>query len=154
MACHPAYDLVSALQDARRDVDPGIEAACIARYLAATGLDPDRFRAAYALLGAQRNLRIMGIFTRLCLRDGKDRYLSFMPRVWGYVQRNLTHPALAPLAGAATVIAGCLLGMLRKPASALPGDEGDGAGGELDVTVTDDLGERGAQGGAAVVRQG
>ncbi|MFC3170035.1 tRNA (adenosine(37)-N6)-threonylcarbamoyltransferase complex ATPase subunit type 1 TsaE [Paracoccus fontiphilus] len=104
VACHPAYDLVSALQDARRDVDPGIEAACIARYLAATGLDPDRFRAAYALLGAQRNLRIMGIFTRLCLRDGKDRYLSFMPRVWGYVQRNLTHPALAPLAGAVAAL--------------------------------------------------
>ncbi|WP_374299297.1 tRNA (adenosine(37)-N6)-threonylcarbamoyltransferase complex ATPase subunit type 1 TsaE [Paracoccus sp. (in: a-proteobacteria)] len=104
VACHPAYDLVSALQDARRDVGPGIEAACIARYLAATGLDPDRFRAAYALLGAQRNLRIMGIFTRLCLRDGKDRYLSFMPRVWAYVQRNLAHPALAPLAGAVAAL--------------------------------------------------
>lgn len=98
VACHPAYDLVSALQDARRDVDPAIEADCIGRYLAATGLDPDRFRAAYALLGAQRNLRILGIFARLCLRDGKPRYLDFMPRVWGYVQRNLTHPALAPLA--------------------------------------------------------
>ena len=98
VSCHPAYDLVSALQDARRDVAPDIEAACIGRYLAATGMDEHRFRAAYALLGAQRNLRIMGIFTRLCLRDGKPRYLEFMPRVWGYVRRNLTHPALAPLA--------------------------------------------------------
>ncbi|WP_347138117.1 tRNA (adenosine(37)-N6)-threonylcarbamoyltransferase complex ATPase subunit type 1 TsaE [Paracoccus sp. SSK6] len=104
VACHPAYDLVSALQDARRDVDPQIEAACIARYLAATGLDGDRFRAAYALLGAQRNLRIMGIFTRLCLRDGKTRYLDFMPRVWGYIQRNLGHPALAPLAQAVAAL--------------------------------------------------
>lgn len=100
VACHPAYDLISALQDARRDVDPAVEAACIARYLAATGRDEERFRAAYALLGAQRNLRILGIFTRLCLRDGKPRYLDLMPRVWDHVRRNLAHPALAPLAGA------------------------------------------------------
>ncbi|WP_111557945.1 tRNA (adenosine(37)-N6)-threonylcarbamoyltransferase complex ATPase subunit type 1 TsaE [Paracoccus sediminilitoris] len=98
VAAHPAYDLVSALQDARRDVDPALETRAIDRYLAATGVDADAFRAAYALLGAQRNLRIMGIFTRLCLRDGKPRYLDFMPRVWGYVQRNLAHPALTELA--------------------------------------------------------
>lgn len=104
VACHPAYDLVSALQDARRDVDPSIEAACIARYLAATGLNEDRFRAAYALLGAQRNLRILGIFTRLCLRDGRPRYLDFMPRVWCYVRRNMAHPALAPLADAVAAL--------------------------------------------------
>ena len=88
------------MQDARRDVDPAIEAAEIARYIAATGVDGDRFRAAYALLGAQRSLRIMGIFTRLAQRDGKRRYLAFMPRVWDAIQRNLTHPALAPLAAA------------------------------------------------------
>lgn len=104
VSCHPAYDLVSALQDARRDVDPAIEAACIARYLAATGLDERRFRAAYALLGAQRNLRILGIFARLCLRDGKPRYLDFLPRVWGYVRRDLAHPALAPLARALSAV--------------------------------------------------
>ncbi|AUH33215.1 tRNA (adenosine(37)-N6)-threonylcarbamoyltransferase complex ATPase subunit type 1 TsaE [Paracoccus tegillarcae] len=98
VAAHPAYDLVSALQDARRDVDPAIETAMIDRYIAATGADARRFRAAYALLGAQRNLRIMGIFARLALRDGKLRYLAFMPRVWGYIGRNLAHPALAPLA--------------------------------------------------------
>lgn len=100
VATHPAYDLVSALQDARRDVAPEIEAAQIARYIAATGLDPDRFRAAYALLGAQRNLRILGIFTRLALRDGKRRYLAFMPRVWDALMRDLDHPALAPLRAA------------------------------------------------------
>ena len=60
----------------------------------------DRFRAAYALLGAQRSLRIMGIFTRLAQRDGKRRYLAFMPRVWDAIQRDLAHPALAPLAAA------------------------------------------------------
>ena len=72
--------------------------------MAATGLDPDRFRAAYALLGAQRNLRIMGIFARLCLRDGKPRYLDFMPRVWSHVRRNLAHPTLAPLAQAVAAL--------------------------------------------------
>ena len=100
VAVHPAYDLVSGLQDARRDVAPDIEDAQIARYVAATGLDEARFRAAYALLGAQRNLRIMGIFTRLAQRDGKRRYLAFMPRVWAAIQRDLAHPALAPLAQA------------------------------------------------------
>lgn len=104
VAAHPAYDLVSCLQDARRDVDPDIEAACIARYIARTGVDAARFRAAYALLGAQRNLRILGIFTRLAQRDGKPRYLAFMPRVWALVQRNLAHPALAELAEALAAI--------------------------------------------------
>lgn len=97
VSVHPAYDLVSGLQDARRDVDPAIEQAEIARYIAATNVDDARFRAAYALLGAQRSLRIMGIFTRLAQRDHKMRYLAFMPRVWAMIQRDLAHPALAPL---------------------------------------------------------
>lgn len=100
VATHPAYELASVLQDARRDVAPDLEKRTLARYLAATGLDAERFRAAYALLGAQRNLRIMGIFTRLCLRDGKDRYLDMMPRVWAAIARDIAHPALAPLAHA------------------------------------------------------
>ncbi|WP_265502293.1 tRNA (adenosine(37)-N6)-threonylcarbamoyltransferase complex ATPase subunit type 1 TsaE [Paracoccus beibuensis] len=100
VTAHPAYDLVSALQDARRDVGREIEDHAIARYLSITGHDPARFRAAYALLGSQRNLRIMGIFTRLAIRDGKPRYLDLMPRVWAHVQRNLAHPALEPLADA------------------------------------------------------
>jgi len=100
VATHPAYELASVLQDARRDVTPDIEEAAIVRYLTATGMDHAGFRAAYALLGTQRNLRIMGIFTRLCLCDGKARYLDMMPRVWAAITRNLSHPALAPLAAA------------------------------------------------------
>jgi len=98
VAAHPAYDLVSALQDARRDVDPAMEQAQIARYLAATGAAEAPFRSAYALIGAQRALRILGVFARLAIRDGKPRYLDFMPRVWANLQRDLAHPALAPLA--------------------------------------------------------
>ena len=100
VAAHPAYDLVSALQDARRDVDPATEQAQIARYLAATGLAEAPFRAAYALIGAQRALRILGVFARLAIRDGKPRYLDMMPRVWAAITRDLSHPALAPLAAA------------------------------------------------------
>ncbi|MDM7255537.1 MAG: tRNA (adenosine(37)-N6)-threonylcarbamoyltransferase complex ATPase subunit type 1 TsaE [Paracoccus sp. (in: a-proteobacteria)] len=100
VSVHPAYDLVSGLQDVRREVPQAVEEAELSRYIAATGRDEARFRAAYALLGAQRNLRIMGIFTRLCARDGKPRYLDFMPRCWALIGRNLAHPALAPLAAA------------------------------------------------------
>jgi aminoglycoside/choline kinase family phosphotransferase len=90
LAGHPAYDLVSLLQDARRDVSPVLEATMLERY---GPLD----RAAYALLGAQRNAKILGIFTRLWKRDGKPRYLHYQPRVWGYLERDLEHPALAPV---------------------------------------------------------
>jgi N-acetylmuramate 1-kinase len=94
---HRAYDLVSLLQDARRDVSPGLEAAMLDRYCAATGAD-DAFRADYARLGAQRNAKIVGIFARLWKRDGKARYLAFIPRVWDALERDLRHPALAPVA--------------------------------------------------------
>ena len=94
---HRAYDLVSLLQDARRDVSPEIEQAMIAHYLAQAGDQPD-FRADYARLGAQRNAKIVGIFVRLWQRDGKPRYLSLIPRVWALLERDLAHPALAPVA--------------------------------------------------------
>lgn len=93
LAGHPAYDLVSLLQDARRDVPEALEATMIARYAARRPFD----MAAYALLGAQRNAKILGIFTRLWKRDGKPRYLAFQPRVWAYLERDLAHPALAPV---------------------------------------------------------
>lgn len=97
VSTHPAYDLVSALQDARREVSPQLEATEQRRYIAARGGDPEDFAAAYALLGAQRALRILGIFTRLCLAMGKAHYLPLMPRIWAYLQRNLAHPELARL---------------------------------------------------------
>ncbi len=100
VAAHPAYDLVSLLQDARRDVPEPIERAMVARYVAARELDPDRFAAIYALLGAQRALRIVGVFARLARRDGKMQYLPLLPRVWAALERNLAHPALAGLARA------------------------------------------------------
>ena len=93
----PGYDLVSLLQDARRDVTAATESAMIARFVAATGVDATAFAAQYAVLGAQRALRIMGVFARLCLTAGKPGYLPLIPRVWGQLQRNLLHPALADL---------------------------------------------------------
>ena len=97
LAGHPAYDLVSLLQDARRDVSPAVEQAMLARYRDRTQSSSD-FAAAYAVLGAQRNAKIIGIFTRLWKRDSKPRYLEFLPRMWGLLERDLAHPALAPVA--------------------------------------------------------
>jgi len=94
---HPAYDLVSLLQDARRDVSPEVERAMLAHYRSIADCSSD-FEAAYAVLGAQRNAKIIGIFTRLWKRDGKPRYLDFLPRMWGLLERDLAHPALAPVA--------------------------------------------------------
>ncbi|MEI4233456.1 aminoglycoside phosphotransferase family protein [Roseovarius sp. D22-M7] len=98
MRGHPAYDLVSVLQDARRDVPPAIESAMIDRYVAAAGVDAKAFITAYHCLGAQRNLRILGVFARLCLRDGKAHYVDLIPRVWDLLQRDLAHPALQRIA--------------------------------------------------------
>jgi len=92
------YDLVSLLEDARRDVAPDTVAAAIDHYLEQfPGIDRDTFLASYAVMGAQRNLKILGIFCRLLTRDGKAGYQDYMPRVWGHVATDLQHPALAQL---------------------------------------------------------
>ncbi|MEE4154377.1 MAG: phosphotransferase [Erythrobacter sp.] len=94
---HRAYDLVSLLQDARRDVSPELEEAMLTRYIERAQPGND-FRADYARLGAQRNAKIVGIFTRLHKRDNKPRYLELIPRVWAAMERDLAHPALEPVA--------------------------------------------------------
>lgn len=91
---HPAYDLASVLEDARRDVTPAVEAAMLARYQGATGHDIEN---AYWALAAQRNTRILGVFVRLWKRDGKPGYRQFQPRMWGLLERDLAHPGLAPV---------------------------------------------------------
>jgi len=93
-----SYDLVSLLEDARRDIPADLIAAMLARYLAAfPGVDPVAFQASYAILGAQRSAKIIGIFTRLCRRDGKDQYLRHIPRVWRWLEGDLTAPEMAPV---------------------------------------------------------
>lgn len=94
---HPAYDLVSLLQDARREVSPELEARMFDYYVHKAQPQGD-FLADYARLGAQRNTKIVGIFVRLWKRDGKPRYLDYIPRVWAMLERDLAHPALAPVA--------------------------------------------------------
>lgn len=97
-----AYDLVSLLQDARLDVPSALEDELLAYYLDkradGPGFDPADFRFAYAALGVQRNTKILGIFARLAMRDGKRTYLRHIPRLWRYLARGLAHPDLAPLA--------------------------------------------------------
>ncbi len=101
---HRAYDLVSLIEDARRDVAPATAEACITRYLHATGLPEDGFRTSLAVIGAQRNLRILGVFARLAATRGKPHYIDLIPRVWGHLQKDLSHPALAGLRETLTVL--------------------------------------------------
>ena len=98
MLSHRAFDLVSLLQDARRDVPRDVEERMIARFVAATGVGDGPFRAAYALIGAQRHLRILGVFARLSLHSGKPQYVDLIPRVWRDLWRDLSHPAALSLA--------------------------------------------------------
>lgn len=93
----PAYDLVSLLEDARRDVPIEMVQISINRYLQKTNWDKADFMVHYALLGAQRNCKIIGIFTRLAKRDGKQHYLNLLPRVWAHLENDLQHPVLRPL---------------------------------------------------------
>jgi tRNA threonylcarbamoyl adenosine modification protein YjeE len=97
-----AYDLASLLQDARVDIPESTEIALLGRYARARreadeNFEPAAFVKVYATLASQRATKILGIFARLDMRDGKPQYLRHMPRLWGYLQRSLAHPALAPL---------------------------------------------------------
>jgi aminoglycoside/choline kinase family phosphotransferase len=93
-----AYDVVSLLEDARRDVSPDVVDHVVARYLdGVSGEQRDAFRAMYALAGAQRNTRILGVFGRLFLRDGKSSYLGLMPRVWRHLESDLQSSSLGAL---------------------------------------------------------
>jgi aminoglycoside/choline kinase family phosphotransferase len=96
---HPAWDLLSLLQDARRDVDPALERAMLDRYLAARpDLDPEAFEADYRALAAFNAARILGpIFARQVVHFGRPKYRAFMPRTWRYLERNLASPEIAGL---------------------------------------------------------
>ena len=92
------YDLVSLLEDSRRDIAPDLIAAMRQRYLSAfPDLDRDAFNASFAVLGAQRHCKVVGIFTRLDRRDKKPRYLTHIPRLWRLIDQDLRHPVLAPV---------------------------------------------------------
>lgn len=97
MMGHSAYDLVSLLQDARRDVDPALEEEMVPRFAALTGQDAGAFRFEYDLLGIQRNLRILGVFARLSMHFGRPQYIDLLPRVWGLLLRGLARPGMGAL---------------------------------------------------------
>jgi N-acetylmuramate 1-kinase len=94
------YDLVSLLEDSRREIAPALVNAMYARYCAAfPTLDRSALDASFVVLGAQRHCKVIGIFTRLCRRDGKPRYLAHIPRLWRLLEGNFRHPVLAPVKG-------------------------------------------------------
>ena len=94
----PIYDLVSMLQDARRDVSAACFDQTLAHYAEVSGRPMDTILPAFHLLGLQRNLRILGVFARLIRTTGKTKYAQLIPRVWGHVQASLQSPAAATLA--------------------------------------------------------
>jgi aminoglycoside/choline kinase family phosphotransferase len=92
------YDLMSLLEDARRDVDPALIADMKQRYLSAfPNIDAWDFQTSWAVMAAQRHMRVIGTFARLNVRDNKPHYLVHMPRLWRYMDACLAHPALAAL---------------------------------------------------------
>jgi len=98
---HPAYDLVSLLQDARRDIAPAVRDRGLERYLhGRPELNREEFRAAFAACAAQRHLRVACQWVRLALRDHRPQYLAYGPRTWRLLEDALSQPAAAPLAAA------------------------------------------------------
>jgi aminoglycoside/choline kinase family phosphotransferase len=94
----PIYDIVSLLEDARRDVSKQTVQHCINHYLnVRKSIDREAFNSVYAILAAQRNCKIVGIFARLAVRDNKERYLNYLPRVWKHLEKGIQHPTLKPL---------------------------------------------------------
>ena len=92
---HRAYDLVSLLEDARRDVSDATRAATVRHFAENTGQSVSGIETQMAVLGAQRNLRILGVFARLARVRGKPQYVDLIPRVWGHLRRDLSHSALS-----------------------------------------------------------
>lgn len=94
---HPAYDLASILRDVRHDVSPEMVKSLMEKYIKTTGENAAEFKAAFAIQGVQRNLRILGVFARLCIVAGKQGYIDLIPRVWKNLNNDLDHPTLAKL---------------------------------------------------------
>jgi N-acetylmuramate 1-kinase len=94
----PIYDIVSLLQDARRDVSEEIVTSSITRYIKSfPNCSRKDLMMVYSILGVQRNLRIIGLFTKIAMKNKNTNYLALLPRVWRYIHSNLRHPILLPM---------------------------------------------------------
>lgn len=94
------YDIMSLLEDARRDISPELFAQMQARYIDGMGEhlgDKEDFLTSWAVLAAQRHTKVLGIFVRLCVRDKKPVYLQHIPRLWRLLENSLNHPVLRRL---------------------------------------------------------
>ena len=100
------WTMAMLVQDARREVSGAAREAAIGAYIAGTGKDRGAFEARLAVLGTLNALRIKGLFARLPVRDGKRRYLEFMPRMDRLIVENLQHPACAEMAEFVRIYAG------------------------------------------------
>ena len=97
-----AYDMASLAMDARVTIPADLERSMVETYAQARAeagrFDRAAFEESYAIMAAQRNSKILGIFVRLDRRDGKPQYLKHLPRIRAYLGRALEHPSLAPVA--------------------------------------------------------
>ncbi len=93
----PIYDLVSILEDARIDIDRNFALECVQYYAKEKNINIDQALINYHILGAQRNLRILGVFARKYNRDKDNTYLQYIPRVLKYLEYDVSHPALEPI---------------------------------------------------------
>ena len=90
---------LSLIEEARRDISTNIKETMLNRYISAfPSLDRKQFYAAFTVFAAQRHVKVIGIFTRLCMRDGKTVYIKHIPRVWRLLENTLSHPSLTPVA--------------------------------------------------------
>jgi N-acetylmuramate 1-kinase len=92
-----AYDLVSLLEDVRRDVSKNTQQKMLQHYLEQSNCNPDQFLIDYQILSLQRNIKIVGIFSRLAFRDHKQNYLDLLPRVFGYIKPRLQDDSLVKI---------------------------------------------------------
>ena len=90
----PTYDIASLLNDARRDVSAEVRNKTISHFLESSGMMKSKFEVCFALCTVQRNMRIMGIFAKLCIEAGKTQYTELLPRVWRDLRLALEHPSL------------------------------------------------------------
>lgn len=93
------YDLLCLLRNERRGIDSGLADRLYRRYMAASPpADPEGFAAWYRVLAAQRYTKVVGRFARLTLRDGRDGYLRYLPRILDLLEGALDgDPLLAPI---------------------------------------------------------
>ena len=92
-----SYDLISIIEDVRRPISKDLKNILIKYFIDSTGYDPNQLEKELAFYSVQRNLKILGIFSRLNLRDNKFKYMQYNDNAWKYIESNLNNPTMSDL---------------------------------------------------------